>query len=134
MTQSQQRLWPEPESMHDYLDRWVSVITELDKELARLRKFYAAEATTAQLTIDDLKKRLETQAQPYIEQIDDLKKQVRYAEQHIVDLEQESQSTIERLALVTEVPANARGTTLTSLVGQVILIVEESKKMIQENL
>lgn len=133
MTQTQ-RLWPEPEQLHAYLDHWVTYINSLEQELAKVHETHRLQYTEHVTQINELQTRVTTQAQPYEHQIKELQQQLQHAQSQIAAFELERTQAIQRLALAIDVPPNARGVTLQSLVSQSIVLIEESKRMVQENL
>lgn len=134
MTQASERLWPEPEHMHAYIVRWSEYIDRLNHELEAERIGRQEEVERLWAKVNGLKHQVKTQVAPYEQQLKELRAELDSAQSLITTLEQEHKDTIERLALVLETSPTARGITLTGLVSQVILVVEESKKMIRENL
>lgn len=120
--------------MHAYIVRWKEYIERLEKALEEERKVHRENVDRLQITNNNLQLKVETQVAPYERQIKELREDLESAQSLITSLEREHKDTIERLALVLETSPTARGITLTSLVSQVILVVEESKKMIRENL
>lgn len=128
------RLWPEPGQMHSYLDRWTAYVQEADERLEQEVKLREQDNANAAHQIQELRQELDTVAAPLEAMIAGLNQELVHARNQIAALERIQRENLERLATVLEINPNARGTTLTSVVSNTVIVVEESKKMIQEHL
>lgn len=129
-----QQLWPEPGQMHAYLDRWHAYLEAAEARLDEEIKAHQEDVKRYVGMVDELEHRLRTQAAPLESAIAGLNQELAHARNHIAALERVQQDSLERLAAILETSPNARGATLTAMVGNAVLVIEESKKMIRENL
>ena len=134
MTQPQQQLWPELAQMHHYVDQWFTYIEHLEKQLATVRDARRDDNLRNNQTINELEHQLASLREPLERQIVGLNQELAHANNELLALKQVMNEQMERLALVLEINPKARGVTLTSMVNQALLVVDQSKQMIRENL
>lgn len=127
------RLWPDPEYMHKYLDNWRMYIESLENQVLQISNMHATERSEAALTISELRQKLETAEQPLLQEIEMLRTQLRQVESQVHGMEAERREAIDRLAENLEIKVT-QGLTLKMAVSQTSLLINESKKMVQENL
>jgi hypothetical protein len=66
--------------------------------------------------------------------IDQLEESYRSSQQHIRDFAAERDAAIKRLASALEINTNTAGLDLLTLIGQALILIDEAKKMVRENL
>src|SRR5262249_2893913 len=101
--------------------------------LAESVKAHAEDNARNQQTIAELRQRLETQARPLEDHIRDLTVKLNTAQVEVADRDRLIKDSQERLALALEIPP-VRGIGLPGLVSETVLMINEAKKMVQENL
>lgn len=128
------RLYPEPDQLHSYIDRWESYIFDLENRLETELAAHSATRTTLSSEIANLKSRLEVVVEPYISQIAGLEETINAQSIRVRYLEGEQQEAIARLAAMLEVSSTAKGITLAGLISQAQLFIDETKKQFRESL
>lgn len=129
-----QRLWPEPEQMHTYIDRWRSYIEELENRYQVEAAGHAVTRSTLTSEATQLKAKLDVVDAPYQEQIRNLEAQIAAQAIRVGHLEKDNNDAVQRLALMLETSPSVKGVTLQGLISQAILFIEETKRQFRSTL
>jgi hypothetical protein len=127
-------IFPEPPQMHLYLDKWRDQIYELAKLLETERVQHEAELAGLKLEIVRLEQQLGTLTTPFEAEIMALKSDIKVLNLRVRDAERETKSALERLAPAVQMVATAKDVTLDSVIGQVLMLLDEAKKQFRESL
>lgn len=127
-------IFPEPPQMHLYLDKWRDQIYELAKLLETERVQHEAELAGLKLEIVRLEQQLGTLTTPFEAEIMALKSDIKVLNLRVRDAERQTKSALERLAPAVQMVATAKDVTLDSVIGQVLMLLDEAKKQFRESL
>lgn len=129
-----QFLSPEPAQMHAFLDRWKATYEELVRLIETERAEHESQVHKLRLDITRLEQQLATQSAPYEAEVESLKSEIRLLHIQVRDANQIWRDAMVRLAPIVEMNPQAKGTTLDSIITQVVMFVDESKRQFRESL
>lgn len=126
-------LTPDPAQMHIYLDKWVSHIEEAKREYSTRIKVLNEEIVTLRRDKEALRSQMETRVGPLERQISEQNSRINSLLQDIDGYSVEIARIKNRLAGILEEQVSP-STTVDRLVSDVVILVDESKRKLRENL
>lgn len=127
-------LSPEPAQMHAFLDRWKMTYEEVVKLLETEQLERETQVNKLKLDIARLEQQLVSQSAPFEAEIESLKSEIRMLQAQVRDANKVIQDAMARLAPVVQMNLQAKGTTLDTIITQILLFVDEAKKQFRESL
>lgn len=126
-------IWPDPAAMHNYIDQWYAAYKRIADVLESERKLHEAQIADYVRQISELRSEIETHMIPLKTQISEQATVNRKLQSQLDALHSENNAVIQRLASILEV-VPTRVTTLDSLVNNIVVLVDESKRQFRETI
>lgn len=126
-------LWPEPAQMHNYLDRWVDQLRELEHQLNEERSAHAKTVASSTHKITELERELATTLTPIRDQMIGLQERITELERIKSEYEKERESHLRRMCSILEVMPT-KTLTMDRIINDIIVLVDETKEQFRMSL
>lgn len=126
-------LWPVPDQMKQYLDNWVAYTRDLEDHIKLLQESSKKREESLTERISALRAELTATETPLLEKIGQLQGEQVTLKAESTALRNELDAAVRLLAEALEITGNHRLSLLT-LINDVVILVDESKKQLRESL